>query len=96
MNPRRRLLLTLRRQLNPIRRFDVNYLNEGVVEFTCRECGAKKRRDYNTLKLKPYVSHSFLETKLLPLWKQCGSQGHCKRCTKKLRDERYPLPKEEK
>lgn len=87
MNQRRKLLLQQRRRLKARRRFDAEYLGDLTVRFTCRTCGKSNTNTY-----KAGTNERMLK-KLIPYWNDTGASGVCPTCTKKLRDERYPLHK---
>jgi hypothetical protein len=84
---RRRQLMLLRCRINPWRRFDVRSLGDGWWEYTCRTCGAVEKRQQRA------HADVALTAKLERYWQDRGVTGHCKRCTKRARDERHPLPK---
>lgn len=96
-SPKRRLLLNLRRAINPIRRFTVLGYNtvskdgrtfKVEVELECRTCKKKHWKTFDGKK----VNLAFVVKQSIPLWSNAGAQGKCKHCTKQIRDRRYPLP----
>jgi hypothetical protein len=90
-DPRRSLLLALRRQVKSHRRFDVDY-TEGadVYGSTCRTCGT---RTVQPIMLPGGVRASVAAVShLAKYWMRNGTiSGECPTCTKTMRDEKYPL-----
>lgn len=91
-NPRRSLLLKLRRAIKVMRRHTVKYLGDGVFEYTCKTCGHVskgmqttpdgKRADGGDARARKWVAYVMTGG---------GVSGTCKPCTKKVRDRRHPL-----
>jgi hypothetical protein len=89
-SPKRRLLLALRRRVKAHRRFAVEDLGSGRVRLTCRTCGTV------TEDTPDKVGEA--GARLLADWwgKRKTIGGTCETCTRRERDERYPLDKDEK
>ena len=91
MNPqRRRLLLQVRKTVNPQRRFHVEYVDGDRVKYTCKTCGhviISRIGNAKNVSLPPAL------VKKLARYQNDGNgaTGKCPACTKKARDERYPL-----
>ena len=86
-DPKRALVLKLRRTVKVSRRFDVAPdPNDPLVEVqTCRTCGAVERIRHETTpqmaqKMIRYRAHGG------------GVSGWCQACSKRAAIERYPLP----
>jgi hypothetical protein len=82
----RKLALRMRKRVNAMRRWDAEYVDGVKIKYTCRICGFSRTREHKTTpgmarKLAAYQNHGG------------GATGICPRCTKKSRDELYPLPK---
>ena len=85
---RRRALLNLRKRIKPARRFRVEFVEVGKFKYTCTTCGRAE------IKELPGNRSETWQRKFAAYQDQgSGVYGHCKRCTKAARDERYPLPK---
>ena len=93
----RRALLNLRRRINPQRRFSVKLLGEGWFEYTCRTCGCafkKQHKDPSGRVLYTGSANAEAIARKFAAYQNdsAGASGRCKRCSKKARDKRYPLP----
>jgi len=84
-DPRRTLILRLRRNVKVSQRFDVSPdPNDPLVEIqTCRECGFKETYRHSST---PEAAK-----KMIAYRSRGGVTGVCKRCSKKAAEERYPL-----
>lgn len=87
-DPKRVLILRLRRAVRVYRRFDVRQVGELLEEQTCRTCGYKETIEHKTLpamakKLIAYRAHGG------------GVSGVCPACSKQAAKERYPLPEDQ-
>lgn len=92
MDPKRKLRLNLRRKVSVQRRFSVEYLGDGTEKVTCRTCGWSDTQKVLSNPRGPAISiPPKLAERLSKYRSNGGVTGICPRCTKKLRDERYPL-----
>ena len=86
-DPKRALILKLRRTVKVMTRFDVR---PGVVDLceeqTCCECGYTEQIFLNTT---PEMAK-----KMIAYRAKGGITGVCPRCSKKSAEERYPFPGE--
>lgn len=83
---KRKLLLMLRRRTKPLRRFNVALECDHVtVRFTCKTCGKSHSADYGN------VAPAIREKLVAYQNDNNGLSGYCPHCTKKARDERWPL-----
>lgn len=103
MDPKRRLVLNLRRSIRRVhRRFDVEDLGEGRVRLTCQTCGTATEiiAGSNAASVKSGASAvpkpaSFQAVFLARWWTgnaRNGISGNCETCLRADRDLRYPLP----
>lgn len=86
-DPRRTLILRLRRNVRVSSKFDVRQVGELDEEQKCRECG------YTTV-----MHHDTTPTmaKKLIAYRSRGSiLGVCPGCSRRAARERYPLPEDE-
>jgi hypothetical protein len=99
IDPRVRLLKALRSKVHIKRRSKVSELIDGDpprVKLTCDVCGWSSTEP---ILIGPKGSKEALRSKemvqkLVRYWNGCGGTTfECDRCTRKHRDERYPLPK---
>lgn len=90
---RRRALLNMRKTIRAHRHFDVELLPDGREKQTCRTCG--KSVVHDPWKCPDGSTVSLAMREKLTKYRTSGSGvgGVCPTCTKRARDERYPLPK---
>ena len=72
------------------RRLDVTYLGDGRETLTCRECGHQETQTVGGVKpgqVDPRMLEKLGRYRASP----SGILGECEACTRKMRDERYPL-----
>ena len=99
-NPKRRLLLQLRKAVNPYRRFTVEYVGGAtgdLLRYTCRTCGwsivqqAGGKKAVKCCRGKATMPAGMAK-KLAAYQEQGGgATGHCDDCTRAARDAKYPL-----
>lgn len=85
----RAVQLRMRKRVNAHRRWSAEYVGgeSGTdVKYTCRTCGYSEVKALNTTagmakRLASYHNDG------------AGAHGICSRCTRKVRDELYPLPR---
>lgn len=90
-SPQRKLALNLRKGVHVIRRMRMEHLGGGVIRWTCLTCG------WTTDKGAELPDGSTIPAQLaekLAKYQMTNSTavGECERCTRKARDQRYPLP----
>lgn len=93
MNPRRRLLLQLRRRLRVQRRFRVQYNGGTVFQYTCTTCGTAEDQAMLDPAGKPLYGGDEKALARFAAYQDQGGgvSGVCDTCTRRARDERYPL-----
>lgn len=93
-NPQRRLLLALRKHVQAKTYFAVAYLGGRVVCYTCKTCGYSHQGPYLADKLgkDAPTDEAFIRRRVAYENQAPGMADICPRCTKRKRDERYPLP----
>lgn len=72
--------------MHSTRRFKVEHLGAGKIKWTCLTCG---HEHFDTHPVE--LADKYVRYVMSPDGKGSGT-GECEACTKKLRDERYPLP----
>lgn len=90
MNNKRKHIMFKRRLIRVRRRFSVEYLGGTQLKYTCRTCGHATVKDMND----GHASISPLAVEKLAKYQDQGggASGICDRCTKRARDEKFPLP----
>lgn len=87
-NAKRRLFLQLRKQIKIRRRLSAELLvvepQRSQYRWTCKTCGHRFKR-WEAVAAP-------LAKKMERYWQDGGTSGYCPVCTKRHRDERYPLP----
>lgn len=88
---KRKHILFKRKTIRVVRRFDVEYIGDSTLKYTCRTCGHSVMKKRVNPAGKP-LDEAF--TKRLAVYQNDsnGASGVCKHCTKLVQDERYPLP----
>lgn len=82
---RRKLLRGLRKGVKVMRRFTVEAVGEDQEKTTCTTCGWSETKPHG-------ITDKSLAKRLTAYRAQGGGvTGVCPRCTKKARDEKYPL-----
>lgn len=87
-DPRRALVLKLRRMVKVSTRHDVRQVGPLTEELICRECGHVERQDWPEGS-NPNIVKRFIAYRGQP----SGILGVCQTCSKRAAEERYPLPK---
>jgi len=88
-DPRRRLLLQLRKTIHVSQRLKVEYLGEGCERLSCRECEFAFEQNVGGVVDLSSVDLKILER--LGLYRAKGSiQGECPACTAKERESALP------
>ena len=88
-DPRRTLTLRLRRRVRVQRSFDVEPLGDGRERHTCREYKTSE-----VTRVLPEGTDRKLVERLGKYRAQGPVLGVCKTCSKRLAEERHPLPGE--
>ena len=95
-DPRRTLILNLRKTVHVRRRFTSEHVAGATIRYTCRTCGAVTEevlRGGKGPQARP-VDEAWAK-KMVAYWNSSnGCTGECKACLKRARDTRYPLPSE--
>lgn len=93
---RRKLLIRLRRRVKSTRRLAVELLEDGREKLTCKKCNHSWA--HQPWKSPDGTVHRNVITDRLSRYRAAngGVTGECTKCTKALRDERYPLSKDSK
>jgi hypothetical protein len=88
-DPRRTLILKLRRTVKVSTRHSIEQLGPLSEKQTCKECGHEEIYEY------PNGSSEVIVAKLIRYRGHSGGvTGVCKKCSKRAAKERYPLPED--
>jgi hypothetical protein len=88
-DPKRTLILRLRRTVKVSTRHDVEQVGPLTEKLTCRECGHSEEQTF------PKGMDPVLAARLIRYRGHAGGvRGVCLKCSKRAAEKRYPLPED--